>query len=89
MSAFRDSHKRNKSISSSRRGSEISSSSKAKVTRDIYQPPPIKIVKMKVDNTYDYKLPPFYVEAFWQFMLESDEGMKKLNELHKNYPLRK
>ena len=88
MSAFRDSHKRNKSISSSRRGSEISSSSKAKVTRDIYQPPPIKIVKMKVDNTYDYKLPPFYVEAFWQFMLESDEGMKKLNELHKNYPLR-
>lgn len=44
---------------------------------------------MKVDNTYDYKLPPFYLEAFCQLMLESDEGMRKLTELHSKYPLRR
>lgn len=43
---------------------------------------------MKVDNTYDYKLPPYYMEAFLQYMLESDEGMRKLIDLHEKYPLK-
>lgn len=81
--AFKEQSESRGSKSSRRNSSRMRSSTKLKTLRDIYASPPIKIVKMKVDNTYDYKLPPFYLEAFCQFMLESDDGMRKLLELHK------
>ncbi|CAI2359044.1 unnamed protein product [Moneuplotes crassus] len=88
--AFTSSAKKTlKSGASSVKSSARSLKGREKALREIYSSPPIKIVRMKVDNTYDYKLPPFYLEAFAQFMLESDEGMLKLNELHRNFPLRK
>ena len=43
---------------------------------------------MKIDNTYEYKLPPFFIEAFCQYMLESDEGIQRLMNLYQNYPLK-
>ena len=87
--AFKNSHPKPKSRSrsSSRHSSFRGSGSRSRILREIYAKTPIKILKMKVDNTYDYKLPPFYMEAFCQFMLESDEGMQKLQELHEKYPL--
>jgi hypothetical protein len=90
--AYRNSIKKTRSKSKSQSSSGLSSLSRSpyrsKVLRESYYSP-IKIIKMKVDNTYDYKLPPFYMEAFCQYMLESDEGMRKLHELHKNYPLKR
>jgi len=80
-------HSRSRSRSSSLNSSLSKSPYRTRKVRETYKTP-IRIIKMKVDNTYDYKLPPFYLEAFAQYMLESDEGMRKLYELHQNYPLK-
>jgi len=46
---------------------------------------PIRIVKLKVDNTHDYKIPPEMLEHFLRLMLESVEGQKLLKQMKWDY----
>lgn len=48
---------------------------------------PMRVVKIKADNTYNYKLPPYVVESFWRHLLTSDENLKKLKDLYDNLPV--
>lgn len=45
--------------------------------REAYRDP-IRIVKLKIDNTHDYKMPPEMLEQFLWLMLETEEGKKQL-----------
>jgi len=45
----------------------------------------LRIVKLKVDNTYLYSLPPILLENFIEFMIESSIGQAKLRELKERY----
>ena len=45
-----------------------------------YQPP-IRVIKMKIDNTHDYIIPPELLEQFLSDMLSSKEGMERLKQL--------
>lgn len=47
----------------------------------------MRVVKIKADNTYNYKLPPYVVESFWRHLLTSDENLKKLKDLYDNLPV--
>ena len=56
-------HSKSGSQTSKLNTSRAKNEAKEKILRDIYTNP-IKIIQMKVDNTYDYRLPPFFIEAF-------------------------
>ena len=71
----RESHRdKKKGVSSSMRKHETIDSFKS----------PTRITKIKADNTYFYKLPPFIIETFWKTILNSEENLKLLNKLYDN-----
>jgi hypothetical protein len=48
---------------------------------------PVRIVKIKADNTYHYKLPPYVIESFMKHILNSDDSLTKLKELYETLPV--
>ena len=45
---------------------------------------PTRVIKIKADNTYNYRLPPFIIETFWKTILNSEENVRLLNKLYVN-----
>jgi hypothetical protein len=41
-----------------------------------------RTVKIKADNTYHYRLPPFIIETFWKSILNSEDNFNKLKEAY-------
>lgn len=41
-------------------------------------------MKIKADNTYNYKLPPSIIEVFWKSILNSNDALKQLTMLYES-----
>lgn len=48
------------------------------------KPKDVRIVKIKADNTYDYKLPPKVMESFMKAILNDPDNLKKLKAIYEN-----
>ena len=66
------------------RSKSVINNSQSKVSPKTIKKEFLSSVKIKADNTYDYRLPPSIIESFIKSVLNTDENMQKLKALYEN-----
>lgn len=73
---FKDHPVKSRSRSRSSRRSKSKYRSPSLHSRSKRSMSPRKILKIKTDNTYSYKLPPYVIEQFWKHLLSLEDTHK-------------